>query len=136
MSKRFDSLTPLFITPERLEEFRNLFLNSSNLFAEVKQKYIDLKTELGEEPELNDLSSDPFAVSDESVQNIRNKLFPEKRIDIFYEIDESMLTVDWEDFDISTLSNGLNKILQKISDIEKLEELVRLKKIATEKLRI
>eukprot|EP01035_Chromulina_nebulosa_P026657 gene26657-34927_t len=141
-SENFGSLSPLFITPERLNQFAILFARASKLYNKTKYMLNFLTTELNSKDmctaqrieygnfPISASSDSPFFVGPQILAVTRAILFPEENIEIFDEITEDMLVATWN-FKVNTIMDGIIECVNDSYTVEKMEEAL-LKKMAAD----
>ena len=132
LSERFGSLSPLFVTPERLNRFAVLFANASTLFNKTKYMLNFLEKELSstelstaQQIVYGDYSvvaspDSPFFVSENLIASIRSILFPEEKMEIFDDISEDLLVSTWN-YDVQSMIDGINVCIIDSIEIERQE---------------
>ena len=138
LSENFGSLSPLFITPDRLNQFAILFNKASKLYNKTKHmlNFLDAqlnskemctaqRIEYGPFP-VSAPAESPFFVGPYLLAATRAILFPEENIEIFDEINEEMLVATWN-FKVETIIGGIVECVKDSYNVEKLEVRLSLK---------
>jgi hypothetical protein len=136
----------IYVSIERLNNFADLFQQSLVLFEEVVKSYNAVKKHaevlsLPFEIEMQDCHSNPFFVSEQQKKDIRDQIFPEKRIQSFDTITENMLSESclWS-YDVAYMLEKLQYLVSMSSSIASQElvndtETKRLEKEAEKEAR-
>lgn len=128
-------MAPLFINIPRIEELEQLHHQAAMLLQHVLQQYQHLLQEANKSSTDEIVVVDKFAVTTNIYNHIMAKVFPEKHLECFDEVEMKQIEPGWG-YDLSVAFNALNELRPVIDHIDVLEKEIAARKLAEEKARL